>query len=110
MTTERSFVEIEHDEGYRDDLIFHINLAMRGKDMRAIRVRNCAERLFQEEPTTLKFDGIAVAVDPPRPELLRIGLEQTYEAIVDLTPDERSRVIRAVCVLMGIEPQNKESK
>ncbi len=35
MGTKRSFIEVIHDEGYSDDLLFHINLAMRGKDMRA---------------------------------------------------------------------------
>lgn len=35
MGTRRSYVEILHDEGYGDDLVWHINLALRGKDMRA---------------------------------------------------------------------------
>lgn len=38
MGTKRSFIEVVHDEGYGDDLLFHVNAAMRGKDMRAERV------------------------------------------------------------------------
>jgi hypothetical protein len=38
MSTKKSLVEFIHDEGYGDDLVWHINLALKGKDMRAIRV------------------------------------------------------------------------
>lgn len=35
MGVKRSFIEFVHDEGYGDDLLRHINAAIRGKDMRA---------------------------------------------------------------------------
>ena len=35
MGLKRSFVEFVHDEGYGDDLLMHVNAAIRGKDMRA---------------------------------------------------------------------------
>lgn len=35
MGIKRSLVEFVHDEGYGDDLLLHINAAIRGKDMRA---------------------------------------------------------------------------
>lgn len=37
MSTKTSLVEILHDEGYEPDLVWYINLALRGKDMRAVR-------------------------------------------------------------------------
>lgn len=40
MGTKRSFVEFIHDEGYGDDLILHINMAVRGKDMLVISVQS----------------------------------------------------------------------
>jgi len=38
MAIKRSLIELVHDEGYGDDLVKHINIALRGKDMRAERV------------------------------------------------------------------------
>ena len=38
MATKKSLVEFIHDDGYGDDLVGHISNAIRGKDMRAIRV------------------------------------------------------------------------
>lgn len=38
MSTRKSLVEFVHDEGYGDDLVWHISNAIRGKDMQAIRV------------------------------------------------------------------------
>ena len=38
MAVKRSVVEFVHDEGYGDELLEHINAALRGKDMRAARV------------------------------------------------------------------------
>jgi hypothetical protein len=43
MGTKRTVVEIEHDEGYGDQLLYHINVAMRGKDMLAVGVVQHAE-------------------------------------------------------------------
>ena len=40
MGTKRSFVEFIHDEGYGDDLAFHISVAVRNKDMRVISVQS----------------------------------------------------------------------
>lgn len=37
VSTKTSLVEILHDTGYGDDLVWHINVALRGKDMRAVR-------------------------------------------------------------------------
>ena len=66
------------------------------------------EHAFQSEPISLKVDG--VAVDQNKTARICNAMLGVHEAIVKLTPDERSLAIRAVCVLMGIEPQNKESK
>ena len=38
MATKTTLVEILHDTGYGEDVLFYLNLALRGKDMRAIRV------------------------------------------------------------------------
>ena len=38
MPTTKTLVEIEHDTGYGDQLISHLNIALRGKDMRANRI------------------------------------------------------------------------
>ncbi len=38
MRFKKSLIEITHDEGYADDLIGHINNALKGKDMRAERI------------------------------------------------------------------------
>ena len=38
MSTKLSRIELLHDEGYGDDLLWHINTALSGKDMRAERI------------------------------------------------------------------------
>lgn len=43
MSTKTSLVEILHDEGYGPDLVWYINLALRGKDMRAVRTVDSVE-------------------------------------------------------------------
>lgn len=43
MSTKTSLVEILHDEGYEPDLVWYINLALRGKDMRAVRTVESVE-------------------------------------------------------------------
>lgn len=43
MSTKTSLVEILHDTGYGDDLVWHINVALRGKDMRAVRTVESVE-------------------------------------------------------------------
>lgn len=43
MATKKSLVVMVHDTGYGDDLVWHINIALRGKDMIAERVAKPAE-------------------------------------------------------------------
>lgn len=43
MSTKTSLVEIRHDTGYDDDLVWYINIALRGKDMRAVRTVESGE-------------------------------------------------------------------
>ncbi len=38
MSTKRSLVEILHDEWYGEELLVHINIALKGKDMIAERI------------------------------------------------------------------------
>jgi hypothetical protein len=38
MGVKRSWVLFEHDEGYGDDLLDHINSAIQGKDMQAVSI------------------------------------------------------------------------
>ena len=60
MSIKRSFVEIVHDEGYGDDLLFHVNTAMRGKDMRALRVISSVNEFLTPEGLSLR-DSFACA-------------------------------------------------
>lgn len=43
MPTKNTLVQFEHDTGYGDSLLSHINNAIRGKDMRAVSVGGEAE-------------------------------------------------------------------
>lgn len=43
MAIKKSLIELMHDEGYGDDLINHLNIALRGKDMTGVKVINQAE-------------------------------------------------------------------
>ena len=43
MMLKETLVKIRHDEGYGDDLLWHINLALRGKDMEAVEVAEESE-------------------------------------------------------------------
>lgn len=38
MGTKRTLVEIEHDEGYGDNLLMYLNAAIGTRDMRAVRI------------------------------------------------------------------------
>lgn len=47
MVTKTTLVEIEHDEGYGDNLLEYLNITLRGKDMigRAIYLGSLADHL-----------------------------------------------------------------
>lgn len=68
MGVKHSFVEVVHDEGYGDQLLDHINAALGGKDMRAVRVADgdllgAAEQAFGAlvgaTPAALSAQGLA---------------------------------------------------
>ena len=56
MSVKTSLVEVTHDEGYGDDLVWHINIALSGKDM-------LAERVVQSEPKLLVAALRTIATD-----------------------------------------------
>jgi hypothetical protein len=45
MGLKKTTIEICHDEGYGDDLLLYLNIALRGKDMIGIRVVKSEEML-----------------------------------------------------------------
>ena len=64
MSLKKSLVEITHDEGYGEVLIDHVNIAFRGKDMRADRVVDEPGLHLAIERSGLVLSGCIVCGQP----------------------------------------------
>lgn len=54
MSITKTIIEITHDDGYKDSLLDHINIALRGKDMEATAIIN----LYPENQETNNYQTL----------------------------------------------------